>query len=162
MFEKAKPNYIRALQICSENGCPQNATFYMNLATVYLGLGEEDEAFKMLCQADALYDSSLLLKGRVITKSYLAVFYAKMGEMEKASEYLRDAYKFTELLKSPGENGIFYRILSKLKERYYRQFAVSFPGTPQEYEEKGTKLLEQVEGFYEIDNLYISWEPASK
>lgn len=157
-FEEAKPYYVKALQICSENGCPQNATFYMNLATVYLGLKDEQEAFKMFLQADALYDASLMLKGRVITKSYLAVFYAKQGDMKKAIDYLKTAQKFTSYLKSPGENGIYYRILAQLLNYYGNVMKKYFPQDAEYYDQLGKDILKNVEGFYEKDDLYIKIE----
>lgn len=155
-FKMSIPNYVRALQISSEHGCPQNAIFYMNLATAYLGTGEEEQAFRAFCQADDLYDSSLLLKGRVIAKSYLSIMYAKQGNQKKAVTYLKEAYRFTAYLKSPGENGIFYLILGKMKKAYSKWLSTEFEKSSEWYEKKGKELLKDVEGFYEKDDLNVA------
>ena len=157
-YRKSIPNYVRALQISSEHGCPQNAIFYMNLATAYLGIGEEEQAFHAFCQADNLYDASLLLKGRVIAKSYLALIYSKKGNQEKTIKYLKEANRFTNYLKSPGENGIFYRILGEIKEAYPKWLETEFGESSKVYEKMGEELLENVEGFYEKETLNLALE----
>lgn len=143
-FPSAITYYNKAISLCRENGCPQNATFFTNLGIAYFDSGDMEKCREAIAQAIYLYSNSNVLVGKTITRIFQAYFNTLDGDTKSAAEYIRKSDKSAAQIGSPSEKGcadiIKSMIASKCPSLVKR--------TPNEYMQEADTLLKGYCGIY--------------
>jgi len=143
-YKDAISYYDNAIHLCNQNNCQVPPTIYSNLALTYFNNKEFEKSFSFFKIANELYDSTIALLNRPLTKAFMAYFACIDNNSELTKHYIDEATESALKLQSPNELGATNIIQAFLAEK----FPSMFPHKNEHYTSVGKELLKNYKGSY--------------
>lgn len=161
-FSEALMYYDKAMGICEKKKLLRGLTvFNTNAGQAAFEKGDYILAKQYLSRAINIYKEIGTLWGRSTAEGFLALVKCKEGKYNSALRNLKNAYHYSEKLKSPLEMGLVYRVKAEIKanmksnEGMKNVFSQYLKLPLKEYCDKGIENLRQVKESYEIEILMM-------
>ncbi|MGE5632698.1 MAG: AAA family ATPase [Caulobacteraceae bacterium] len=159
--------YDRAISICEEKGLIRGLpVFNTNAGQAAYDMGEYTRAKKYLQKAIDAYLHLNMNWGRSTAYGYMSLIHVRDGNYDDAMACLIKANGFAELMQSPYETALIYRIKAEIRKvmefvsELSKVFSSYLDLQVSEYCDEGLKQMKGLKGCYELDilkNLKESW-----
>lgn len=159
-FAEAISYYDKAIKICDSKGVMSStAIFNINAGETAFDMGNYTAANKYFKRSLNIYNHFDLVWGRSIAEAFMSLLKINEKDYTKALSYLKDAHTHSEMLKSPHEIGLVYRVKAEISAHLKENkklntiFKEYLPEDPKKYCDMGISYLKKSLDNYEIDIL---------
>ncbi|OAA94956.1 AAA family ATPase [Clostridium coskatii] len=159
-FSKAICYYDKAIKICEGKGVMSStAIFSINAGETAFDMGNYAAANDYFKRSLNIYNHFDLVWGRSVAEAFMALLKINEKNYTKALSYLKDAHTHSEMLKSPHEIGLVYRVKAEIStqlkenEKLNSIFKEYLPKDAKNYCDMGIAYLKKSLDNYEIDVL---------
>jgi len=143
-YKDAISYYDNAIHLCNMNNCQVPPTIYSNLALTYFNNNEMEKSFSYFKIANELYDSSIALLNRPLTKAFMAYFSCIDNNNKDTKHYIDEATESARKLQSPTELGAVKVIQAYIANKFPQLFSQN----SDYYASEGKELLKDYKGSY--------------
>ena len=159
-FSKAISYYDKAIKICEDKGVMSStAIFSINAGETAFDMGNYTAANEYFKRSLNIYKHFDLVWGRSIAEAFMALLKINEKDYTKALSYLKEAHTHSEMLKSPHEIGLVYRVKAEISiqlkgnKELNSIFKEYLPKGAKNYCDMGIAYLKKSLDNYEIDVL---------
>ncbi|QXE17473.1 BTAD domain-containing putative transcriptional regulator [Clostridium sp. 001] len=159
-FSKAICYYDKAIKMCEGKGVMSStAIFSINAGETAFDMGNYAAANEYFKRSLNIYKHFDLAWGRSIAEAFMALLKINKKDYTKALSYLKDAHTHSQMLKSPHEIGLVYRVKAKISTQLKENkklnsiFREYLPKDAKNYCDMGITYLKKSLDNYEIDVL---------